>query len=1058
LTYDLQFMQLSFDLILGTDGGNEALNAWEAKATVNDLSDDDDDAIVISQRQESSSDNSSSEEEEDQSEDDMATSRRSRRTKKSTRQSNSKSKKSTSNETNTRSRRSVVSNGKVFQQLSYNQLTDEDDEVDSDLQPRRKSQRNASQKKVVFNYISDDEDTSSRRRSGRKRQRDGSSESEQDDSRRSGRTKRNRGSMREVGEDEIDVYEEVRKKAPKIVHSKEIFEEFNDDDEFAMYHMKQCDSCGDSATKLKGSLVYCQGCSFAYHKGCLGPRSNREHLVTKVAEERLLLQCRHCIARHNKKDDSAPHHNKCSDCRVVGQCCEPFRSLNVPKVNSNETTPEVEVPPDNINNAKALFFRCVTCHRGYHFDHLPPRSDRRYFKETVLERRRVEYGGDWSCIECHEHRGQKVNKVIAWRPKKRNLDEDSVDVHISEVETDDIDFLVIFGDESYFSAKWFAGAWIWGFAARTMIHAFKKNNPYPKWTDEDAIPEDYLRVDIVFEVVYTSIVPLASRSETVDRARIGEVEKVLVKFKGLNYEDAAWIGPPSEEDTERFADFKAAYDTYVKGTYVRPPKRLGIRLNELRERNFADLELKKQPKYLSGGQLKDYQKEGINWLYYKWFSGKNAMLADEMGLGKTIQIIGWLSVLQREHMVWPFLVVAPHSTVPNWVREIRKWAPHFRVIAYYGSAAARNLTKKHELFHPDGELKCHIVVTSYQTPVDDGSILKSVPWQALVVDEGQRLKSEDSLLYKALSNFKISHKVLLTGTPLQNNTRELFNLLQFLDPVQNKAEQLEAEFGEITKENLLKLHELIKPYFLRRTKKGALKELPPISEMIIPITLTNLQRKLYGSVMEKNAELIKALMYKGSEGSKLKERAKLNNIMMQLRKITCHPFVYSSEVEDKNVDPSVMDRNLIDAGAKLKLLELMLPKLHQRNHRVLMFSQFLDMLDVAEDFLDTLGLPWLRLDGSNSTAEKQRLIDKFNAPDSPYFAFLLSTKAGGVGINLATADTVIIMDPDFNPHQDLQAISRAHRIGQKKKVQVFHLMTQESVEGILDHTRTSRSS
>jgi chromodomain-helicase-DNA-binding protein 4 len=167
---------------------------------------------------------------------------------------------------------------------------------------------------------------------------------------------------------------------------------------------------------------------------------------------------------------------------------------------------------------------------------------------------------------------------------------------------------------------------------------------------------------------------------------------------------------------------------------------------------------------------------------------------------------------------------------------------------------------------------------------------------------------------------------------------------------------------------------------------------------------------------------------------------------MQLRKCLCHPFVYSTEIEERNVSQAVSHRNLVDASGKLQLLETLLPKLQERGHRVLIFSQFLDMLTMVEDFLDGMQMKCQRLDGTISSLEKQKRIDEFNAPDSQLFAFLLSTRAGGVGINLATADTVIILDPDFNPHQDIQALSRAHRIGQKKKVLCFQMVTRASAE------------
>lgn len=232
----------------------------------------------------------------------------------------------------------------------------------------------------------------------------------------------------------------------------------------------------------------------------------------------------------------------------------------------------------------------------------------------------------------------------------------------------------------------------------------------------------------------------------------------------------------------------------------------------------------------------------------------------------------------------------------------------------------------------------------------------------------------------------------------------------------------------------------------RRTKATALSFLPPLGQVIIPVTMSTLQKSLYKSILSRNPELMKSIFAIKKTALKPAERGNLNNILMQLRKVLCHPFMFSQAVEERALPQSALHRNLVQASPKLQLLDIMLPKLRERGHRVLIFSQFLDQLDIVEDFLMGLELQFERLDGQIGTLEKQRRIDAFNAPDSPLFAFLLSTRAGGVGINLATADTVIIMDPDFNPHQDVQALSRAHRIGQKKKVLVFQLMTKDSAE------------
>ena len=270
----------------------------------------------------------------------------------------------------------------------------------------------------------------------------------------------------------------------------------------------------------------------------------------------------------------------------------------------------------------------------------------------------------------------------------------------------------------------------------------------------------------------------------------------------------------------------------------------------------------------------------------------------------------------------------------------------------------------------------------------------------------------------------------------------MFNLLQFLDSDVDAA-ALETEYADLSKENVSKLHDMLRPFFLRRTKLQVLDFLPPVAQIIVPVTMSPLQTRLYKSILEKDPQLMRAILGGDTNSKKL---GSLRNLLMQLRKCLCHPYVYSRAIEERTSNEGLSHRSLVEASSKFQLLNIMLPKLKERGHRVLIFSQFLGMLDMVEDFLNGLGLLHERLDGSMGSLQKQKRIDEFNAPDSPLFAFLLSTRAGGVGINLATADTVIILDPDFNPHQDIQALSRAHRIGQKKKVLVFQLMTRGSAE------------
>ncbi len=873
--------------------------------------------------------------------------------------------------------------------------------------------------------------------------------------RQSGRSTRYEGDMEEVGENAIyrSSSEEVMRAPPKpkVVAVREQFKTLARNDEFRMRHIQECETCGQGPNYAP--LIYCQGCTVSYHKSCLGPRSTRDHLVTKVEGGDSVLQCRRCVAYARKKDPTAPDQGKCADCREHGNACLPFRSRKSTAQEQKErddndgVDPEYDIDASRINQSENVLFRCLSCWRAFHFEHLPSRSDIMDMDgEVDAEQRFREYSRDWRCKDCLDMPA-KVSGIIAWKP----IDEDSYDpgVPVEATDEDEKAYLVKWEAMSYFRAAWMPGAWVWGLTAVVMRKAFMKKDEsqHPKMRTEDAIPEDYLRTDIVLDIKYTSIVEV--RTEAIDMARIREIDKALIKYKGLGYEDAVWEAPPSSDDGERWNDFIMAYNDWIIGRYVRPPKPATIRsrLEKARNQDFAKLEKKTQPENVEGGELMKYQIEGLNWLYYKWFTQKNAILADEMGLGKTIQIIAFLATLVADWSCFPFLVVVPNSTCPNWRREIKRWAPKLRVVAYYGSRESRDLAYKYELF-PEGskDIRCHIVITSYDAAADPSitRFFKNVNWQGLVVDEGQRLKNDKGLLYSALSALKIPFKILLTGTPLQNNQRELFNLLHFLDDSHDAA-QLEQDFADLDTDKIVKLHDMIRPFFLRRTKAQVLTFLPPMAQIIVPVSMTIVQKKLYRTILAKNPDLMKAI-FSAEAPSKNAERASLSNILMQLRKCLCHPFVYNNSIEERNVSHAASHRNLVDASSKLKILELLLPKLRERGHRVLIFSQFLDMLDCVEDFLDGMQLPYQRLDGTVNALNKQKRIDEFNAPNSASFAFLLSTRAGGVGINLATADTVIILDPDFNPHQDIQALSRAHRIGQHKKVLCFQLVTRASAE------------
>ena len=859
-----------------------------------------------------------------------------------------------------------------------------------------------------------------------------------------------RSNLRERLEDDISE-NEIRAKEKKYVGAKEVFHAVPRGDPFRYRHLSTCDVCGISGSNdEKGPLVFCQGCTFSYHQVCLGPRGNRDHLVTKVADNHFVLQCRHCLGVAHVKDRLSPHLGHCNECNEKGSMSKPLRERLSPKQEqklrqeNDGKDPITSVDMTRINNLDNLLFRCSGCRRAYHLDHLPPLSNDD--SEDVATSRFQQYSSHWQCLDCILA-PDEIAAMVAWRP----VHPDIVDRAASKLAEDKKEYLIKWRNKSYHHTTWMPGTWVWGVAKHAMRRAFLKSDKdiNPQKSADEAIPEDFLRVDIIFDIRYSE--KPQDRSEETDLARIEKVREAYVKFKGLPYEEAVWETPP-KTGSERWNDFKTAYEDWVRRDYIHTPNQDALKkhLTYVRKQNFKTAVRDIQPESMVGGEIMEYQKDGLNWLYYMWFKQQNAILADEMGLGKTIQVIGFFATLIQYHKCWPFLVVVPNATCPNWRKEIKKWVPSIRVVTYYGSASSRKLAQDYEMFNKEGsDLRCHVVVTSYETMVDDASrkTLLRIPWAGLVVDEGQRLKNDRSQLYEGLFKIKFPFKVLLTGTPLQNNTRELFNLLQFCDP-SIKAEDMEVEYGVLSKDNIPQLHEMIRPFFLRRTKAQVLNFLPPIANIIVPVSMSVVQKKLYKSILAKDPQLIDTIFQRKDDqtGVKQVERKNLNNILLQLRKCLCHPFLYSKAIEERTPDVTASHRHLVEAAGKLRLLQLMLPKLQQRGHRVLIFSQFLEHLDIIEDFLGGVGMLYHRLDGRMPAMEKQKRIDEFNAKGSPYFAFLLSTRSGGVGINLATADTVIIMDPDFNPHQDMQASSRAHRIGQKNKVLVFQLMTRGSAE------------
>ncbi|CCA67695.1 probable CHD1-transcriptional regulator [Serendipita indica DSM 11827] len=558
---------------------------------------------------------------------------------------------------------------------------------------------------------------------------------------------------------------------------------------------------------------------------------------------------------------------------------------------------------------------------------------------------------------------------------------------------------------------------------------------------------------------------------------IDDVVWCYVKWGDLEYQEATWDTPPKRGEAG-WKEFKDAFERYVHSQSVFVAKVSHAELVKRDSRNakeFANNKMEIKDSFVAeqGKHLRQFQIDGVNWLLYAWWRLQPAILADEMGLGKTVQIITFLAKLV-EKKIWPHLVVVPNSTILNWMREFQTWAPQLRAVAYYGEAASRDVTREYEIFHSSvasgqTKLKLHVLVTTYETflnKVEWATVFRAPSrWEVLVVDEGQRLKNNKSLLFQKLNQIFVGHRVLMTGTPLNNNLRELFNLMNFIDPEKwRDVEDLEREYQseQLTSGMVSELREKLKMYFLRRTKD--ILNLPSKHEVIVPVSLSKLQKSIYKSLIESNLTVLSNLV---NAGASFKPKGKatqasLRNILMETRKLVQHPYLVEPDLERETKTTEEMNRQLIDASGKLKFLEVMLERLKAKGKRVLLFSQFVVRiflclyatwltrgkiaLDIIEDFIVAKGYPFLRLDGDLKGALRQKDIDRFNAPDSEYFIYLLSTRAGGVGVNLATADTVIIFDPDFNPFSDAQAIARAHRFGQKKPVIVFRLMATTGPE------------
>ncbi|XP_060900017.1 chromodomain-helicase-DNA-binding protein 8 [Labrus mixtus] len=551
--------------------------------------------------------------------------------------------------------------------------------------------------------------------------------------------------------------------------------------------------------------------------------------------------------------------------------------------------------------------------------------------------------------------------------------------------------------------------------------------------EEEPFNPDYVEVDRILDV-----------SHSVDKDNGEPVVYYLVKWCSLPYEDATWElkEDVDEGKVEEFGKI-ANRQPRLKRT-ARPPAASWKKLEETRE-------------YKNGNTLREYQLEGVNWLLFNWYNRQNCILADEMGLGKTIQSITLLSEIYSAGIQGPFLVIAPLSTITNWEREFTTWTD-MNAIVYHGSLASRQMIQQYEMYSKDdkehlipGAYKFDALITTFEMILSDCPELREISWRCVIIDEAHRLKNRNCKLLDSLKMLDLEHKVLLTGTPLQNTVEELFSLLHFLEPAQFPSEtEFLRDFGDLkTEEQVQKLQAILKPMMLRRLKEDVEKNLAPKQETIIEVELTDVQKKYYRAILERNFSFL-------SLGANSNHNVpNLLNTMMELRKCCNHPYLING-AEEKIVaelrevyDPMAADfhlQALIRSAGKLVLLDKLLPRLKAGGHKVLIFSQMVRCLDILEDYLINKRYLYERIDGRVRGNLRQAAIDRFSKPDSDRFVFLLCTRAGGLGINLTAADTCVIFDSDWNPQNDLQAQARCHRIGQSKAVKVYRLITRNSYE------------
>lgn len=691
---------------------------------------------------------------------------------------------------------------------------------------------------------------------------------------------------------------------------------------------------------------------------------------------------------------------------------------------------------------------CESCPRVYHPKCLNP-------PQTEIP------DGDWFCPYCSsEPLPSRIQKILTWRWHEAPFTEVDDERPGKEGQKRKLmgykyrEYFCKFEGLSYWDTQWVP-------EVRMEQHSIHMWRTYHRKLSPDCEPdhedvENFDDAEMAEKYYKYHIQPEWLNIRRVIKHRANaynpKIKEYLVLWRQLAYSECTWES--EDKDIVGLAEAIKKYYDHRKNMMAEKKNKRGKNKDKTTKKVKP---YEGQPQYIKDLDLAlhEYQLEGLNWLRFSWSQDTNVILADEMGLGKTIQSCVFIrSLMMENNSKGPFLVSVPLSTLPNWEREFELWAPELYVVSYHGDGKSRAVIREHEFSFDDKcmatyakpsrlrdgcHTKFHVLLTSYEMVSMDNALLQSIDWASLIIDEAHRLKSNRSLFFKVLSAYSVAHKVLLTGTPLQNNLEELFFLLNFLVP--EKFTDLQSfldDFAVISKEDQVKkLHDLLGAHMLRRLKADVLKGMKGKVELIVRTGLTAMQKKYYKFVLTRNYDALK-----------VKSGTSLTNVLMELKKICNHPYLNDkcSEGAARLPNNAFEGSELTANCGKLLLMQKMLKKLKEQGHRVLIFSQMTKLLDLLEDYLEYEQYKYERIDGSVTGSMRQQAIDRFNKPGSESFIFLLSTRAGGLGINLATADTVIIYDSDWNPHNDIQAFSRAHRIGQKNKVLIYRFVTQNSVE------------